>query len=170
MMGHGARCAGRVDAGAAVACDFLGTTVARTDAKARLSVPAAFRRKLEESGDQRIVLLPSLVDEAIQAMPMALWRERVAKIAALPQSHPVVRRVKKVQFAMASEVTPDSHGRVLLTPELRAHAGIEAPDDVAVVGEGEFFEIWNAARWQADAKAALELLRADQDALVELGL
>lgn len=153
-----------------MSCNFLGTTTARTDAKARLSVPAAFRRKLEEVGDQRLVLLPSLTEPAVQAYPMALWLERVAKIAALPQSHPVVRRVKKVQFAMASEVTADSHGRVLLTPELRRHAGIDVADDVAIVGEGEFFELWQAARWQEDADAALEALRADQDALVELGL
>jgi MraZ protein len=153
-----------------LSCNFLSTTFARTDAKARLSVPAGYRRKLEEAGDQRIVLLPNLTEPAVQAYPMALWLERVKKISALPPSHPVVRRVKKVQFAMACEVIPDGHGRVLLTPELRAHAGIAAPDDVAIVGEGEFFELWNAERWRQESAQALAELASDIDAFVELGL
>lgn len=149
---------------------FLGTTSARTDAKARLSVPAAFRRQLEERGDARIVLAPSLTEPAIQCFPLSGWMARLALVAALPQSDPVVRLVKKTQFAMASEVLPDGHGRVLVPAELRAHADIDVSADVAIVGQGGAFELWNAARWQAESARALAEVATQVARLAELGL
>lgn len=149
---------------------FLGTTNARTDAKARLSVPAGYRRELEERGDGRLVLAPSLTDPAIQCFPLSGWMDRLALVAALPQSDPVVRLVKKTQFALAYEALPDSHGRILLPTELRAHAAIDASADAAIVGQGRNFEIWNAERWQAEAKQALADVAGHADRLAALGL
>lgn len=152
-----------------MSCSFSGGHNVRTDAKARLSVPAAFRRKLEEVGDQRLVLIPD-VQPAVRAYPMAAWLAWVEKIAALPQGDPVVQRIKKVQFAMASEVTCDSHGRVLLTPELRRHAGIDVTDEVKIIGQIKYFELWRAAHWQQVFDEAYESQPGDVTAWKDFGV
>lgn len=149
---------------------FLGMTQARTDAKARLPVPAGYRRQLDGCGEARIVLAPSLTDDAIHCYPYGLWLERVAKVAALPQSDPVVDLVKKLQFAFASDSVPDGQGRVLLPTELRESAGIEPSSDVTIVGQGVTFDLWAAARWQHRLQAARDALPGLRPQLAALGL
>ncbi len=149
---------------------FLGTHIQRTDAKSRVSVPAAFRRQLESCGDHRLVLVRSITDPCITAFPMARWEERVARVSALPQSHPVVTVVKKLQFACAAEVTPDGHGRVLLPTDLREQAGIVASSELAAVGQGPTFDLYAVDRWRAEEAAAAAKLPDLQAALAELGL
>ncbi|MCO4761590.1 MAG: division/cell wall cluster transcriptional repressor MraZ [Myxococcales bacterium] len=149
---------------------FLGTHVQRTDAKSRVSVPAAFRRQLDGGGDFRLVLVRSLTDACITAYPMAKWEQRVAAVSALPQSHPVVSVVKKLQFGCAAEVTPDGHGRILLPQELRDHASISASSELAAVGQGDTFDLYEVAHWRAESAAAAAQLPDLRAALAELGL
>lgn len=149
---------------------FLGTQIKRTDAKSRVSVPAAFRRELEQSSDQRVVLVRSLVDPCITAYPMAQWQERVAFIASLPQSNKIVAVVKKLQFACAAVVVPDSHGRILLSQGLRDFAGISPSSEVAMVGQGQTFDLYEASRWQAEDAAVTAELPDLRDELAKLGL
>lgn len=149
---------------------FLGTHVKRTDAKSRVSVPAAFRRQLEAAGDQRIVLVRSLTEPCITAYPMAQWEDRVAHISSLPQSHRAVALVKKLQFACAAEVMPDGHGRILLPAALRAHAGILPSTEVAAVGQGGTFDFYEVERWRLTDAAAVAALADMAGDLAELGL
>lgn len=149
---------------------FLGTHMKRTDAKSRVSVPAAFRRELEPVGDQRLVLVRSLTDPCITAYPMAQWQERVAYIASLPQSNKLVAIVKKLQFACAAVVTPDSHGRILLPQGLRDFAGISASAELALVGQGPTFDLYEPSRWQAEDAAVTAQLPDLSDELAALGL
>ena len=149
---------------------FLGTHVKRTDAKSRVSVPAAFRRQLESGGDPRLVLVRSLTEPCITAYPMAMWEERVALVAALPQSHRAVALVKKLQFACAAEVVPDGHGRVLLPQGLREFAGIEPNAEVAAVGQGGTFDLYEVARWHAEDARTEALLPETLPSLADVGL
>ncbi|MGB7288209.1 MAG: hypothetical protein WBC71_14870, partial [Salaquimonas sp.] len=46
----------------------------------------------------------------------------------------------------ADEIKVDSEGRIILTDHIRAHTGIT--DEVAFVGRGHFFQIWEPSRFQ----------------------
>mgnify|MGYP000550035994 FL=1 len=58
----------------------------------------------------------------------------------------------------------DSAGRVLLPARLRQKAGLGK--EVALVGMGHKFELWNAAAFEAETDAALAM---PAEALAELG-
>ena len=89
--------------------------------------------------------------------------------------HDELQRVRHHQFASAQSVEPDSHGRIVLAPTLRAWAGIAAKDELVVVGQIKWFEIWAGETWmqkQRDLEQALagDGLTAWIDALSERGL
>ena len=149
---------------------FHGKSNVRIDAKSRLSVPAGFRRQLEDGGDARVVLAPALFDATVHYFPWAAWKAREALIASLPQSDARVIAVKKLQFSLAVDVTPDGHGRVLLPADLRQHAGIELESDVVVVGQGQTFDLWSATAWQQSYEEARASLAGLRDSLAAVGL
>ena len=149
---------------------FRGEQVQKTDAKFRLSIPASYRRTLQEGGDQRLVLVRSLTGPCITVYPAAEWEVREERIASLPQTDARVVHVLRFQVASAAEVLPDGHGRVLLPPVLRTHADIGANSEVAVVGQIRHIELWSVERWrQAAAQTAAELTAGRGD-LSQLGL
>lgn len=149
---------------------FRGEQVQKTDAKFRLSIPAGYRRALQDAGDQRLVLVRSLTGPCITVYPAGEWEEREERIAGLPQSDPRVVHVLRFQVASAAEVTPDGHGRVLLPGVLRRHAGIDANSDVAVVGQIRHFELWDLQRWQTASAATAADLPQWRGDLSQLGL
>jgi MraZ protein len=63
----------------------------------------------------------------------------------LSATNPEARAVRRVIFGGATEVVLDSVGRILIPPFLRDYAGLDG--DIAIVGAGEYFEIWNAEAW-----------------------
>ena len=60
--------------------------------------------------------------------------------------NPEAGRIYRQLFAEMIETTTDGQGRVQLTPELRAHAGIDK--DLVMIGVGDWLEIWSAEKWQ----------------------
>lgn len=149
---------------------FHGKSNVRIDAKSRLSVPAGFRRQMENAGDFRLVLAPALFDPTVHCYSWAAWKAREALIASLPQSDARAIAVKKLQFAYAIDAMPDGHGRVLLPADLRVHAGIELESDVVVVGQGPTFDLWAAAAWQQSCDEVRASLANLRDSLAAVGL
>ncbi len=153
-----------------MAIRFRGEFFQKTDAKCRLSVPAEFRRALGQHGDQRLVLAQTANSECITIYPATVWEAYEDRILALPQYKKAIRNLLRLQIASASEGTPDGHGRVVLAPNLRAAAAIEAGADVVVVGQIDHFELWQRDRWDAARLAAAAGLDTLDDDLAELGL
>ena len=108
------------------------------DAKGRLNFPARFRDAMGET-----FIVTRWLDHCLAAFPA----EEFEKVAAKIEEKGLVkgRKVSRMLYASAVEVTPDKQGRIQLTPRLLAHAGLEK--DVTVVGMGRYAEIWNTAVW-----------------------
>ena len=108
------------------------------DAKGRLNFPARFRDAMGET-----FIVTRWLDHCLAAFPT----EEFEKVAAKIEEKGLVkgRKVSRMLYASAVEVTPDKQGRIQLTPRLLAHAGLEK--DVTVVGMGRYAEIWNTAVW-----------------------
>lgn len=154
---------------------FRGEHNQRVDDKCRLSIPSHFRQLLEAGGNTRLVAAKSKLHRCIEVWAERDWEAYEDKVSALPQSDPVVQRVRQHQIASAQPVEPDSHGRIVLAPALRAWAGIAAKDELVVVGQINWFEIWAGEAWgqkQRDLEQALagDGLTAWIDALAERGL
>jgi MraZ protein len=83
-------------------------------------------------------------DGCLMVFPRPAWETFRDKVAALPMS---AAGWKRIFLGNAMDVEIDSAARVLISPELRAAAGITK--DVMLLGMGSHFELWDAQRYAA---------------------
>lgn len=109
------------------------------DEKGRVGFPPKFR---EEMGGSFIVT--RWLDDCLIAFSSEEWE----RIAALLSEKSMVRSrdVQRFLYSGATQAVPDKQGRILLSANLRRHAGLEK--DVAVIGVGNHAEIWDARAWR----------------------
>ena len=122
---------------------FRGTFDHTLDAKNRLTVPAKFRATLADG-----VVLARGSEPCLQVWPARDY-ERVNG-AALEGLNPLARdtqELKRRLFGGAFDTELDAAGRVMLPPRLIEHAGLRR--DVAVVGAGDWLEVWDRGAWES---------------------
>lgn len=122
---------------------FQGASALSLDAKGRLAVPARHRDALAAlcSGQLTLTKHP---EGCLMVFPRPAWETFRDKVAALPMS---ASGWKRIFLGNAMDVEVDGAGRVLVSPELRAAAGLSK--DVMLLGMGSHFELWDAERYAA---------------------
>jgi MraZ protein len=122
---------------------FQGASALSLDAKGRMAVPVRHRDALQAlcAGQLTITKNP---DGCLMVFPRPAWESFRDKVAALPMS---ASGWKRIFLGNAMDVEIDSAARVLVSPELRAAAGISK--DVMLLGMGSHFELWDAQRYAA---------------------
>ena len=141
---------------------FRGVNNLTLDAKGRLAVPARYRERLAEVCDGKLVVT---IDRGYYLLiyPLPTWEEIETKLVRLPSLHPQVRELQRLLVGHASEISMDSHGRMLLPAELREFAKLER--DVVLLGLMNKFELWDKSAWDARREQSLV---ADQGAVAGL--
>ena len=137
---------------------FEGAAALNLDAKGRLAIPARHRDALIAAGNGELVLTAH-PHKCLWLYPAPAWqplRDRILKASSLD---PRAAAIKRVMVGNARTEGPDSAGRLLLAPELRAYAQLEKT--VYLVGMGSHFEIWSEAGWQAQNELAAEALSGE---------
>lgn len=137
---------------------MIGTSYHNMDAKGRLAMPAKLREALGESFYITIARNHSLVVYGCED-----WEQKVEKFNLLSSDKKAAMRTL---FTSAVYCEPDSQGRILLSPELRAYANLVK--EVAVLGAGTQVELWDAQAWRAEAQRQLSS-GSVFDAMEELG-
>jgi len=132
---------------------FQGATQINLDAKGRMALPTRSRDPLTAGGTVRLVLTAH-PEGALLLYPMPAWEAIRAQVMAFPSTNRQASLWKRLLIGFAQECEPDSAGRLLITPELRAYAHIER--QVMFVGQATHFEIWDLEAWNAQ----LEELRS----------
>lgn len=122
---------------------FQGASALALDAKGRMAVPSRHRDALAAlcAGQLTITKHP---DGCLMVFPRPAWETFRDKVAALPMS---ASGWKRIFLGNAMDVEIDGAARVLVSPELRAAAGISK--DVMLLGMGSHFELWDAQRYAA---------------------
>ncbi len=128
---------------------FQGASALNLDAKGRMSVPAKHRDALLVQGDGRITLTKH-PDGCLLLFPRPEWETFRTRVAQLPMDAHWWRRIF---LGNATEVDLDGAGRILVSPELRAAAGIEK--EVMLLGMGSHLELWDAATYATKEQAAI---------------
>ena len=138
---------------------FVGQFDHSLDAKSRLFIPAKFRAELGPS-----FYVTRKTETCLAIYPEEAWIKLTDKLNNLPDS--VVGPIKQFLYSKTVYVTPDSQGRIVLSPELLAYAHIER--DTVIIGVGDHLQIWSKPLWaEKDSTLNGEALR---DRLVEIGL
>lgn len=136
---------------------FRGESVHKVDGKGRVSIPAAFRRVLEEGDpDWTEGLNPSFVivygnarRNFLEAYTMAAMAEVDAKIAAQPRGSKPRRMLEHMFYVQATNMSVDETGRLVLSPKLREKIGIA--EEAVFVAAGDTFQIWEPTAYETHA-------------------
>lgn len=128
---------------------FFGTFQNKLDSKNRISIPSGFRNVTRVIGAESLILRRSRRFPAIEAFPDVYFAEYESRLDAKDVFSDDHYDVAWDTYADATEVEMDRDGRITLTPDLIAAAGLSG--EVAVVGLGKHFEFWDPVAAQARA-------------------
>jgi MraZ protein len=135
---------------------FRGVSQLALDAKGRIAIPAKHREALARGAPDTDPSTPGTVvitadpSRCLLVYPRAAWDPIQARLMALSSFNPEIRSLQRLIVGFADDVDLDGNGRILVPPALRDYASLE--HHVVLVGQGNKFELWDAARWN-DATA-----------------
>ncbi len=145
---------------------FVGINTLNLDAKGRLAVPVRYRKELVGPESAGVVVTVNPYERCLWLYPRDEWQEVARKVISLPDLKKQNKSLKRLLLGHASELELDSQGRILLSASLREYAGMEKP--VALVGQGNKFEIWAESAWIATRDDCLEtVMPGDESDLSE---
>ena len=125
---------------------FGGCFTHKLDDVGRVIVPRKFRYLL---GEQFVITRGLGCLLVLTAERFQVIRQKAQGLAD-PMAvlfNPELGRLYRHLFGEMVETGVDGQGRVMLTPELRAYAGVDK--DVVVVGVGDWIEIWSEDNWKS---------------------
>ena len=129
---------------------FQGASSLSLDAKGRLSVPTRHRDLLSATAGGQLTITKH-PHGCLMVFPRGEWEKFRERIAALPMS---AQWWKRIFLGNAMDAEMDGSGRVLISPELRAAAGLNK--DAVLLGMGNHFELWDAATYAAQEAEAMQ--------------
>lgn len=124
---------------------FLGNIEAKTDAKGRAFLPAVFRKVLQASGEESLVMRKDVFQPCLVLYPESVWNEQMDtlrnRLNRWNREHQEIYR----QFVSDVElVTLDGNGRFLIPKRYLKLADIE--QGIKFIGMGDTIEIWSTVR------------------------
>lgn len=129
---------------------FQGASSLNLDAKGRLSVPTRHRDVLITAASGQLTMTKH-PHGCLMIFPRPEWEKFRDRIAALPMS---AQWWKRIFLGNAMDVDMDTTGRALVSPELRAAAGLTR--DAVLLGMGNHFELWDKATYDAHEAQAMQ--------------
>ena len=133
---------------------FRGVTALTLDSKGRLAMPARHREVLQvRAGGKLVVTADSASCLLIYAAPD--WEPIQDKLMGLSSFNPRTRDLQRLLVGNASDVEMDAAGRILIPAPLRKFASLEK--DVALVGQGARFELWDESKWAEQMERSMAL-------------
>ncbi|RAZ87577.1 division/cell wall cluster transcriptional repressor MraZ [Cereibacter johrii] len=148
---------------------FRGEYNQKVDAKARVSIPAPFRRVIEagdpkfSGGRSSFVLVYGGDRSYVECYTISEMERIEERIRSLPMGTPKRRYLERNMITLALNMELDEDGRIVLPPKGREKLGI-SPDDLKGGTEATFagtlnkFQIWKADTYAAELAAEEEVL------------
>lgn len=148
---------------------FRGESSHKVDSKGRVSIPAAFRRVLEEGDpDWEKGENPSVVlvyggksRDFIEGYTMASIAEVDDLIATLPRGSKRRRALEHLFSGQSVQLQVDETGRLVLAKKLRDKIGIT--DEAVFVASGDTFQIWQPGDYEAHSSDLEDWIDSDDD-------
>ncbi len=147
---------------------FRGKSLHKVDAKGRVSIPAPFRRVLEE-GDpdwrpgenpQLIIVHGSNEGQCLEGYSLKSMDEIDELIEQLPHFSPEREYLETILGTESDYASVDENGRMVLSKALRDMIGVGK--EAVFVGKGNRFQIWEPQAYEAEL-ARLREWAASQD-------
>jgi MraZ protein len=127
---------------------FLGEYRHSIDNKYRLTVPVRFRELLSEGAyitrgfDRNLMVL---TPKAFEALAENIIRKSM--------TDPLARALRRLIIGSSSRLEIDKVGRILIPNFLCEKTRITNDDEIVLVGQGNYFEIWASDEWALQQKS-----------------
>ena len=154
-----------------MAGSFRGEYVQKVDGKGRVSIPAAFRRYIEDGdpefrarrdaaredseklkGGARFVLVyGDARREFVECYTMEEMSALEARIAAMPRGTPRRRALERVFITLSLNAELDADGRIVVPQKVREKLALG--EEATFAGTGDTFQIWHPEDYARDVAA-----------------
>lgn len=142
---------------------FLGEHQHTLDAKGRLSLPAKFRGEMTG----RLVVSKGL-EGCLYVHSADDYVGFLGRLTDRGDFDPKLRQARRFFSSGAMDSELDSAGRISVANNLREYAGLDK--DVAVIGNGDRIELWDAQKWAAYNGETTDRIEDVTRELAELGI
>lgn len=120
---------------------FLGNIEAKVDAKGRIFVPAVFRKQLQHSGEEYLVLRKDVFQDCLVLYPGSVWEGEIESLREKLNKWNLEEQQVFRQFVVDAErIEMDASGRILLSKRYLQLVDIDV--EVRFLGVDNTIEIW----------------------------
>ena len=121
---------------------FLGNIEAKTDMKGRAFLPAVFRKVLQASGSESLVLRKDIFQNCLVLYPENVWNEQMDMLRGkLNRYNAQHQKIFREFVSEVEMVSLDGNGRFLIPKRYLQMAGIV--QNIKFIGMGDTIEIWS---------------------------
>ena len=121
---------------------FLGQFQHNLDEKGRLMIPARYRELLAAGA-----FITQGFDRCLMVMTDTYFAQVYDRINSMNLADPTARLLRRLILSNAYSVDVDKVGRILVPGNLRQAIALNG--EAIVAGQGDYFEVWNPADWDA---------------------
>jgi MraZ protein len=127
---------------------FLGEYRHSLDNKYRLIVPVRFRELLSEGA-----FITRGFDRNLMVLTPKAFEALVENILKKSITDPLNRDLRRLIIGSSGQVEIDKVGRILIPNFLCQLTGLTNDQEVVLIGQGNYFEIWSSDEWSIQQKA-----------------
>ena len=125
-------------------------------------MPAVFRKVLQASGEENLVLRKDIFQQCLVLFPESVWNKRVDLLKSqLKQWKPTHQQILRQFVSEAEVVSLDGNGRFLISKRLQRMACLD--QDLQFIGVDDTIEIWSPQRLKESLKTDEEFGAALED-------
>ena len=148
---------------------FRGESLHKVDAKGRVSVPAAFRRVIEEgdpdftggSYPNFVIVYGGIRGNCLEGYTIGSITKVDKLISKLPRFSRDREILERFINTQSTYMQLDETGRIVISPRLKEKIGLT--DEAIFAGMGEKFQIWEPKSYQSE----LQILNQDFNSLTD---
>ncbi|AZQ66370.1 transcriptional regulator MraZ [Silicimonas algicola] len=151
---------------------FRGESVQKVDAKGRVSIPASFRRVLEDcdpnwsdgKAPELVIVYGDESRDYLECFTIDSANDVDEQIGRLPRGAPARKKLEKLFNGQSLPASVDETGRIVLPAKLRQKIGIDG--EAYFIAMGDTFQIWKPETFEAqdaEVEEALEPLPPGAD-------
>ena len=129
---------------------MFGFNTLSIDKKGRIAIPARYREDLRNQNHNQIVVTKDPQYPSLKIYSYSEWNKISLKLQSLQGLDPIVRNLQWTILGNAHQSDIDIDGRMLvrIPSDLQKYSEIINENQVALVGMGNKFEIWNIKNWE----------------------
>ena len=129
---------------------MFGFNTLSIDKKGRIAIPARYREDLRNQNHNQIVVTKDPQYPSLKIYSYSEWNKISLKLQSLQGLDPIVRNLQWTILGNAHQSDIDIDGRMLvrIPSDLQKYYEITNENQVALVGMGNKFEIWNIQNWE----------------------